>query len=334
MRSRRLQFKEKMRTGGNSAETVMSRGRAAVLLALGIALCGVSCMAGGCTRREQLVLETAEPAEGVTEGDPAGAQDTVQASEEDEAYRKDSGQQAAQSQSRTDAGSQAGQSQASAGGGRQDGTEQFVAAEDQSRTGDGGSRTAEQPAGTQQPGQSDSIWVHVCGAVNRAGVYELPAGSRVYEAVRAAGGFAENADESYVNQAQRLSDGAKLVIPTMLQVQEAAQGGNDGGFTEQIGLVEQTSPAAEGDGRGMSGGAEGSGDSAGQAASTADGRININTASEAQLCEIPGIGATRAAAIAAYRQEHGGFSSIEEIMNVNGIKEGTYAKMKDRIKIE
>ena len=82
--------------------------------------------------------------------------------------------------------------------------------------------------------------------------------------------------------------------------------------------------------------AAGTGDSDGRTdpvSVSADGRININTAPEAQLCEIPGIGATRAAAIAAYRQEHGGFSSIEEIMNVSGIKEGTYAKIKDRITV-
>ena len=65
----------------------------------------------------------------------------------------------------------------------------------------------------------------------------------------------------------------------------------------------------------------------------ADGKVNINTASEAQLCEIPGIGATRAAAITTYRQEHGSFHSIEEIMNVSGIKEGTYTKIKDCIKV-
>lgn len=59
-----------------------------------------------------------------------------------------------------------------------------------------------------------TIYVHVCGAVLRPGVYELAAGSRVYEAVQAAGGFAENAEESYVNQAQEVPDGAKLVIPT------------------------------------------------------------------------------------------------------------------------
>ncbi len=174
------------------------------------------------------------------------------------------------------------------------------------------------------------IWVHVCGAVRKAGVYELPAGSRVFEAVQEAGGFAADADESYVNQAQRLSDGAKLVIPTVEQVEEAA--GDSRTEAGRIGIVEQA--GVQEAGYGVS--AAGTGDSDGRTdpvSVSADGRININTAPEAQLCEIPGIGATRAAAIAAYRQEHGGFSSIEEIMNVSGIKEGTYAKIKDRITV-
>ena len=76
------------------------------------------------------------------------------------------------------------------------------------------------------------------------------------------------------------------------------------------------------------GGASGNGQTA------TDDRININTASEADLCSIPGIGATRAAAVVAYRQEHGVFASVEDIMNVSGIKEGTYAKIKDRIKVD
>lgn len=158
--------------------------------------------------------------------------------------------------------------------------------------------------------EKKTICVHVCGAVNKAGVYELPPDSRVYEAVEKAGGFAENADESYVNQAQQLADGAKLMIPTLEQTQQAAEGLSVD--TGGIGIIEQA--AAE-----QTGG---------------NGKININTATEAQLCEIPGIGATRAAAIAAYRQENGSFASIEEIMKVSGIKEGTYAKIKDSITVD
>lgn len=156
-----------------------------------------------------------------------------------------------------------------------------------------------------------TIFVHVCGAVENPDVYELPAGSRVYEAVQAAGGFTQEADSSYVNQAQKLTDGLKLVIPTLEQTEAIIL--DDEGQT-LIGIVEER---------------DGSG---GQDAAS-DGKININTASEAELCNIPGIGAVRAAAIAAYRQEMGGFSSIEDIKNVSGIKEGTYEKIKDFIKI-
>lgn len=148
------------------------------------------------------------------------------------------------------------------------------------------------------------ICIHVCGAVRQPGVYELQAGSRVYEAVQAAGGFAQGADQNYVNQAQELNDGIKLVIPTL----------------EEAAAVREKEFFAAG-----SEGEEPEKDS--------EGRININTASEAQLCDIPGIGATRAAAIAAYRESHGGFQKPEDIMKVSGIKEGMYEKIKDSISV-
>ncbi len=177
--------------------------------------------------------------------------------------------------------------------------------------------------------QAGVIYVHVCGAVENPGVYELEAGSRVYEAVQQAGGFADSAEQNYVNQAQVLEDGVKLVIPTREEV-AAAQ---DDASEESDALQDRAQ-----DGSGIAGGAEreigivGGARSDGQGGDAAsDGRININTASEAQLCEIPGIGATRAAAIAAYRESHGAFGKPEDIMNVNGIKEGMYEKIKDII---
>lgn len=151
---------------------------------------------------------------------------------------------------------------------------------------------------------SGVICIHVCGAVRQPGVYELQAGSRVYEAVQAAGGFAQGADQNYVNQAQELNDGIKLVIPTL---EEAAA----------VREKEFFAVGSEGE----------------QPEKDSEGRININTASEAQLCDIPGIGATRAAAIAAYRESHGGFQKPEDIMKVSGIKEGMYEKIKDSISV-
>ena len=177
--------------------------------------------------------------------------------------------------------------------------------------------------------QAGVIYVHVCGAVENPGVYELEAGSRVYEAVQQAGGFADSAEQNYVNQAQVLEDGVKLVIPT----REEAAAAQDDASEESNALQDRAQ-----DGSGIAGGAEreigivGGARSDGQGGDAAsDGRINIDTASEAQLCEIPGIGATRAAAIAAYRESHGAFGKPEDIMNVNGIKEGMYEKIKDII---
>ena len=169
--------------------------------------------------------------------------------------------------------------------------------------------------------QTRTIYVHVCGAVRNPDVYELPAESRVYEAVLAAGGFTEEADSNYVNQAQKLSDGVKLIIPTQEQTQVFVEEGEE---ETEIGIV---GGAQNSDSAGISGTVR---DDAGADVSS-DGRININTASEAELCNIPGIGAVRAAAIVAYRQEKGGFNSVEDIMNVSGIKEGTYEKIKDSI---
>lgn len=177
-----------------------------------------------------------------------------------------------------------------------------------------------------QKDEEQTICVHVCGAVKKPAVYELPVGSRVYEAVAKAGGFTEDADESYVNQAQALADGVKLVIPTRQQTSKMEASGE----TEApIGIVE----AEEGVNVSENGGSGKFAEADGGQTSASDGKIDINTASEAELCGIPGIGATRAAAIVAYRQERGNFTSIEEIMNVSGIKEGTYAKIKDRIKV-
>ena len=177
--------------------------------------------------------------------------------------------------------------------------------------------TGEQNAPAEKA-EPQTIYVHVCGAVVNPSVYELPAGSRVYEAVQIAGGFTEDADESYVNQAQTLSDGVKLVIPTIEQTQAMVTENSEVdlvGIVGEQGGVQETAASAQGE------------------TASSDGKININTASEAELCNIPGIGATRAAAIVAYRQEKGGFSSVEDIMNVSGIKEGTYEKIKDSIKV-
>ncbi|MCM1122837.1 MAG: helix-hairpin-helix domain-containing protein [Eubacterium sp.] len=287
------------RKGNNRTDTEGNARRIAYVSAL--FLCSVLC---GCTRREQLVLQVNEAAQEnvyeTQEGDVTGVQESETAG-----LQGDTASGIPDSRILEAAG-QAG----------------ITGAE-------GGALTGTQALQAQQSTQEQSpavICVHVCGAVKHPGVYELAADSRVYEAVEQAGGFAETADESYVNQAERLKDGVKLVIPTTEQT--AALSEQDTAEIAGIGIIEgkeTEKPAGQADG-------EIAGTTVSES-NASDGKININTASETELCNIPGIGSTRAAAIVAYRQERGCFQSIEDIMNVSGIKQGTYDKIKDKIKV-
>ena len=164
--------------------------------------------------------------------------------------------------------------------------------------------------------QQAMIYVDVCGAVANPGVFQLAAGSRVFQAIEAAGGYLPEAALTCVNRAGVLTDGQQLYILTQEEM-------------ERQGL-DPAEMAKASDGQ-MNGRA-GTGQNTGMAAQVQqDNRININTADEAQLTTLTGIGATRAQAIIAYREENGPFAAIEDIMNVQGIKEGTFAKIKDEI---
>ncbi len=154
----------------------------------------------------------------------------------------------------------------------------------------------------------DSVVVYVCGAVVNPGVYELSEGSRIDDAVMAAGGFSEDADRTYVNLAARLSDGSKLQIPTVLEASdETVAKGIDSFDTEDNG---SKSEASEG-----------------------GGLININTATQSELATLPGIGEGIAGKIIKYRDENGSFKSIEDIMKVSGIKDKLFSKIKDQITV-
>ena len=164
--------------------------------------------------------------------------------------------------------------------------------------------------------QQAMIYVDVCGAVVNPGVFQLAAGSRVFQAIEAAGGYLPEAALTCVNRAGVLTDGQQLYILTQEEM-------------ERQGL-DPAEMAKASDGQ-MNGSA-GTGQNTGMTAQVQqDNRININIADEAQLTTLTGIGATRAQAIIAYREENGPFAAIEDIMNVQGIKEGTFAKIKDEI---
>ena len=164
--------------------------------------------------------------------------------------------------------------------------------------------------------QQAMIYVDVCGAVANPGVFQLAAGSRVFQAIEAAGGYLPEAALTCVNRAGVLTDGQQLYILTQEEMERQGldpaemSGASDGQMNGSAGTGQNTEMTAQ---------------------VQQDNRININTADEAQLTTLTGIGATRAQAIIVYREENGPFAAIEDIMNVQGIKEGTFAKIKDEI---
>lgn len=156
--------------------------------------------------------------------------------------------------------------------------------------------------GMQMP---SNVCVYVCGAVVNPGVYSLPENSRKYQAIEMAGGMTETAASQALNLAEAVVDGEKIQVPTLEEVES-------GSFS-----------------------AENSGQSQGNQIQTdnsgGSGLVNINQADVAMLMTLPGIGEGKANSIIAYRQEHGGFSTLEELMQVEGIKQGVFDKVKNQI---
>ena len=157
---------------------------------------------------------------------------------------------------------------------------------------------AEPAAGSKAAPQ---ITVYICGEVACPGVYTLPEGSRVYVLLEAAGGLLDGADERHLNQAQILTDGQQITVYS--REETAAQTG------------------------------AGSTESAEENGSAGPAKVNLNLADKAMLMTLPGIGEAKAEAILNYRNEHGGFASIEEIQNISGIKERMFERIKDLIEI-
>lgn len=169
-------------------------------------------------------------------------------------------------------------------------------------------------------GLSATIYVDVDGAVSQPGVYSLPDNARVFDAVDAAGGLLPEACSEILNQAEHVSDGQKLYIMTKeeWEVQKEL-----GGSQEWTGTLEGTGKQGQNGTQGTQ-----------KQAEQDDGLVDLNRATESELCTLPGIGQTRAQAIIAYREASGGFRSIDEIQNVSGIKSGTYEKIKNKIKVQ
>lgn len=155
---------------------------------------------------------------------------------------------------------------------------------------------------SSSPESSPEIVVHVVGAVGKAGLYRAAPGDRVQDAIDAQGGSLKDADLEEINLAARLEDGTQLLVPRkgkpeeVAKVAEPYRGGGSDVYRAKPKAVSGNSPKA-----------------------TPGGMVSLNSASQAQLESLPGIGPATAKKILEYRRAHGGFSSIEELMSVKGI---------------
>ena len=162
--------------------------------------------------------------------------------------------------------------------------------------------SSQQRSEEKMESSQEKIMVDVKGAVRQAGVYELPVGSRVYDAVQKAGGMTDEANSQSVNLAQKLEDESIVYV---------AKNG------------EEITPVASAS-AGTTGGEK----------QSKDGKVNLNTATEAELQTISGIGQKRAQDIITYREEKGRFQSVDELKNVSGIGQKTLEKLKEHVTVD
>lgn len=141
--------------------------------------------------------------------------------------------------------------------------------------------------------EDNAVYIHICGEVKKPGVYTFSLPPRLTEVVESAGGFTKKADRSAVNLAESVADGSQIMIPSKKKGKSAEEKEVQGTISE--------------------------------------GKVNINTASREELMKLNGIGESKASQIISYRETNGLFKRIDDIMNISGIKEGVFNKIKDYI---
>ncbi|WP_396290986.1 helix-hairpin-helix domain-containing protein [Curtobacterium sp. KT1] len=160
------------------------------------------------------------------------------------------------------------------------------------------------------------VVVHVLGAVERDGVVRLPPSSRVTDAIERAGGATADADLARLNLARVLTDGERVYVP-------------------RVGEDEVPSALDPVDGRAAAatGGGESADDGAGAAGAGGAAVVDLNSADQAALETLPGIGPGLAGRILAWRDEHGRFTAVEDLLDVSGIGDVRFAELRDRVRV-
>lgn len=167
----------------------------------------------------------------------------------------------------------------------------------------GSSKTKES---SNEKNASKYIYVHICGEVLKPDVYKVKENTRVYEVIAKAGGFTNLAADSYMNQAAIVTDGQQIYIPSMEEAKDLPAGITNIPKNEN---AENTS-------------------------NKNTGTVNINIATADELMTLSGVGQAKAQAIIDYRNSNGNFLTIDEIKNIDGIKDAVFNKIKDKISVK
>jgi len=162
------------------------------------------------------------------------------------------------------------------------------------------------------PSPTAIVYVHVDGAVQAPGVFSLPAGARVFEAIELAGGATDTADLRELNLAARVADGQKLVIPSRGTASQDASG--EVVASSPGASVARATPVIQ--------------------ASGSDARINLNTATQRMLESLPGIGPVIATRIIEYRQANGPFTRVEQLREARLVNAPTYERVRGLVSVE
>ncbi len=165
----------------------------------------------------------------------------------------------------------------------------------QVQEGDSGTETREGESREEIPDAQEvmEICVYVCGEVAAPGIYQMAADARIGDALEAAGGMTENAADTWLNLAEHMKDGQKIEVPDRERAEVLAK----------------------------------------EAQQEESSLVNLNTATAEQLMSLTGVGQSKAEDILNYREQHGSFQTIEELMQIPGIKERVFEKIKDRITV-
>lgn len=169
----------------------------------------------------------------------------------------------------------------------------------------------------------NKIVIYIIGEVKQEGVYKLDENSRISDAIEKAGGTKENADLSQINLAYKIEDGMRIYIPKkgeLVQDKEKIEDKTQEIVTGKSTDITNTTSVN-------------TNLSTNKKSKTDIEKINLNKATQTELETLPGIGPSTAEKIIAYRKENGNFKNIEDIMNVNGIGESKYNKIKDLISV-